>query len=156
MARKNTDWQPADWNYFTPCLAPSLNSVSGFCRRWADLLYFTHAHTSISHYSCQTALQRDTSQKGPQNQHSPFSSLVRHIFVHASVKKHAQWEARHGYSSLTLSITGQSKESLSSVKVICQDILQRIRNFTCLDRLQAENDTVALNTVACFHCLPGF
>lgn len=44
--------------------------------------------------------------------------------------------------ALTLSIAGQSKESLSSVKVICQDILQRIRNFTCLDRLQAESDTV--------------
>lgn len=44
--------------------------------------------------------------------------------------------------ALTLSIAGQSKESLSSVKVIYQDILQRIRNFTCLDRLQAESDTV--------------
>lgn len=58
--------------------------------------------------------------------------------------------------AFTLSITGQSKESLSSVKAICQVILQRIRNFTCLDRLQAESDTAALDTVARFHCRPGF
>lgn len=46
--------------------------------------------------------------------------------------------------ALTLSIAGQSKESLSPAKAICQDTLQRIRNFTCLYRLQAEGETARL------------
>lgn len=124
--------------------------------RFALLYARSHIHISLQLPDCTVA---GYVPKGAPNQHPPPRPFPRWYGTFMCMRR--QKNTRSGRRdtdtvALTLSITGQNKESLSPVKVICQDILQRIRNFTCLDLLQAENDTSVLNTVARFHCLPGF